>query len=50
LPVAVTKALGDFEPLVPEVIELQDERIELAAVRAGLLTEELDEICRALCS
>jgi len=45
LPGAVTKTLGDFE-LVSEVVEL--ERIELTTVDARSLTEELDEIRRAL--
>src|SRR2546421_1936344 len=48
LPATVTKVFADGELLVSEVIELQDEGIELATVDAASLTEELDEICRAL--
>jgi hypothetical protein len=47
LPVAVGKACGDAEVLVPEVVELEDERVAFAAVHAGPLAEELDEIGRA---
>jgi hypothetical protein len=40
LPVAVADALRDVEALVPGVVELQDERIYLAAVHARPLAEE----------
>jgi hypothetical protein len=48
LPVAVAQALGDVEALVPNVVELQDERVALAAVEAWLLAEEGDELSGAL--
>jgi hypothetical protein len=34
LPIPVLKALGDAELLVPEVVELEDDRIGLSAVCA----------------
>jgi hypothetical protein len=43
LPVPVADALADREALVPEVVELQDERIALAAVCAWMLAEERDQ-------
>lgn len=48
LPIAVGEACGDVEVLVSEMVELQHERVDLAAVNAWLLAEELDEIGRAL--
>ena len=44
LPVAVAETVGDVEALVPEVVELEDQWIGLAAVDAGTFAEELDEI------
>ena len=43
LPVAVTEALCDAEALVAQVVELEHQRIALAAVDAGVLAEEADE-------
>jgi hypothetical protein len=43
LPVTVGEAAGDVEVLMPEMVELEDERVGLTAVDAGLLAEELDE-------
>ena len=37
LPLAVSKAGGDAEFLVAEMVELQDNRVSLAAVCAGML-------------
>jgi hypothetical protein len=48
LPVAGAYAYRDGEVLVSEMVELQDERVGLAAVNARALTEELDEIGHAL--
>jgi hypothetical protein len=52
LPVPVADALADREALVPEVVELQDDRIALAAVCAWMLAEERDQLrgpaCRRL--
>jgi len=48
LPVAGAYAYRDGEVLVSEMVELQDERVGLAAVSARALTEELDEIGHAL--
>ncbi len=48
LPVAVAEAGSDIEVLVPEMVELEDERVGLAAVNARPLAEELDEIGGAL--
>jgi hypothetical protein len=48
LPVAVAEAVGDVEALASEMVELEDQRIGLAAVDAGTLQEELDEIGGAL--
>jgi hypothetical protein len=47
-PIALAKTSGDVEVLVPEVIELEHERVGLAAVDAGPRAEELDEISGAL--
>jgi hypothetical protein len=44
LPVVVAQAAGDVEVLLPEMVELEDERIGLAAVSTWPLAEELDEI------
>ena len=48
LPVAVGEASGDVEVLVPEMVELEHERIGLATVDTRPLTKELDEISGAL--
>jgi hypothetical protein len=48
LPAPVTKTRGDVEALIAKVVELEDERIELAAVDATTLAKELDKICGAL--
>jgi hypothetical protein len=37
LPVAIPNALGDIEFLVPEMVELEDDRICLAAIGAGVI-------------
>src|ERR1700742_4687789 len=42
LPVTVAEALSDAEALVAQVVELEHERIALAAVDAGVLVEEAD--------
>ena len=47
-PVSIAEALGDIEALLLEMVELEDERVLLAAVDARALTEELDQICGAL--
>jgi hypothetical protein len=44
VPAAVTEAFGDVETLVPEVVELEDQRIRLTAVDARPRTEELNEV------
>ncbi len=48
LPVAGAYAYRDGEVLVSKMVELQDERVGLAAVNAWTLTEELYEIGHAL--
>jgi hypothetical protein len=47
LPAAPADACGDGELLVAEVIELENDRIGLAAVGAGMTAKELDEKGRA---
>ncbi len=42
LPGAVANTFGDLEALVAEMVELEDDRIALAAVGAGVVAEELD--------
>ena len=37
LPIAVSNALRDAEFLVPQMVELQDDRVGLSAVDAGML-------------
>lgn len=44
LPAVVPQALGDDEALVAQVVELEHERVALAAVYAGMRGEEHDEI------
>ena len=46
MPVAVAQAFGDVEPLVSEVVELEHERIGLAAVDARPLAKEGHEVVR----
>jgi hypothetical protein len=48
LPAAPADASGDGELLFAEMIELEDDRIGLAAIDAWMRTEELNEKCRAL--
>src|SRR5918992_2382532 len=48
LPAPVRERPGDVEGLVSEVVELEDDRVGLAAVGAGVGAEVLDEIRRAL--
>jgi hypothetical protein len=43
LPVAVAEALSDAEALIAQMVELEHQRIALAAVDAGVLVEEADE-------
>ena len=47
-PAPVGERGGDVEGLVSEVVELEDDRVGLAAVDAGVGAEVLDEIRRAL--
>ena len=47
-PGTVANTRFDVERLVTEVVELQDERIRLAAVDAASLAEEYEEIFRTL--
>jgi hypothetical protein len=47
LPIAVSDALGDAELLIPKVVELEDDKIGLAAVRAGMLAQERNEVVEA---
>jgi hypothetical protein len=42
LPFPVAEVRGDIEVLVPEMIELEDERVRLATVNAGPRAEELE--------
>jgi hypothetical protein len=42
LPIPTCELVRDFEALIPEVIELEDQWIRLAAVRARICSEELD--------
>jgi hypothetical protein len=44
-PFAVADAFSDVEVLGLDVIELEDQGVGLAAVDAGVLAEELDEVC-----
>jgi hypothetical protein len=43
LPAAVTQTLGDVERLVAEMVELEHDRIRLAAVDTRMAGEVLDE-------
>ena len=47
LPSAVAKALCDAEFLISKVIELEDDRIALAAVYAGVLSQERHQVLNA---
>jgi hypothetical protein len=44
LPAAVAKSLRDLEPLFAEVVELEHDRVVLAAVGARTPAEELDKV------
>lgn len=44
LPFAVAKALPDAELLVAQVVELQDDRVSLSAVDAGMLAQKRNQI------
>jgi hypothetical protein len=48
VPGAVSEALGYAEGLLSEVVELEDQWVRLAAVRAGMLAEVVEEIGGAL--
>ena len=48
LPAAVAETPGDVELLVPEMVELEDERVGLAAVDAWSLAQERNEGGHAL--
>jgi hypothetical protein len=48
LPVSTLKTLGDAELLVPQVVELKNDRISLSALDAGVLPQIGDEILEAL--
>jgi hypothetical protein len=48
LPVSTLKTLGDAELLVPEVVELENDRIGLSAVDAGVLSQVGNQILEAL--
>ena len=43
LPAAITDAFGNVEPLVGKMVELEDQRIGLAAIDARVLAEELEQ-------
>ena len=43
LPAAVTETFGNAELLVPEVVELEDDRVRLTAVDARVVRKELDQ-------
>src|SRR4051812_9883671 len=43
LPRSVVKSLGDVELLVAQVIELEDDGIGFAAIRARMRREEIDQ-------
>jgi hypothetical protein len=42
LPIAVSEPLADSELLVPQVVELQHDRVPLAAIDARMLMQEGD--------
>jgi hypothetical protein len=48
LPAVVAKPLGDIEVLVPKVVELENERICLAAIGARLLAQKRYKASSAL--
>lgn len=48
LPSAVPKALSNAKLLIPKMIELEDDRIALAAVDAGVLAQVRHQILDAL--
>jgi hypothetical protein len=47
-PGAVSEALGYAERLLPEMVELEDQGVRLAAVRTGMLAEVVEEVGGAL--
>lgn len=49
LPIPISKSLSYAELLVPEVVELEDDRIALPAVDAGMLAKERDQILDTFC-
>jgi hypothetical protein len=44
LPASVRQRLRNLERLIPEVIELENDRVGLAAINAGMGAEVLDEV------
>ena len=48
-PAVLADAVGDVELLSTEVIELEDDRVALTAVCAGMLAEEVKEERRPFC-
>jgi hypothetical protein len=44
LPIAVGQALRNSEQLVSQVVELENHRIALAAISAGMLAEEGNQV------
>jgi hypothetical protein len=48
LPVPACELVGDLESLVAQVIELEDHRIDFAAIGAWVSSKELDQIPRPL--
>ena len=44
LPVSIRKRAADVERLVGEVVELEDDRVSLPAVQAGVLGEVLEQV------
>jgi hypothetical protein len=48
LPIAIPDAVGDPELLLSKMIELEHDGIVLAAVDAGMLAKESDQILRPL--
>jgi hypothetical protein len=47
LPIAVSYPLGNAELLVPEMVELEDHRVALSAIDAGMFAKKRDEILDA---
>ena len=44
LPTPIPQPLADVEELVPNVVELEDERVGFSAVNAWMSTQELDDV------